>query len=130
MLEEFFVILQRLLIAFVNHEILLAKLNSSGIRRVSEDWLGSYLTNGRQKVEVKSPNSAQTFSSVKGILKHGIPYGSIRGPILFIIYINDLPHKINSISKPMLFADGTSVIISSRNFKDFCSLSNLVLLYD
>jgi len=73
MLEEFFVILQRLLIAFVNHEILLAKLHFSGIRRVSEDWLGSYLTNGRQKVEVKSPNSAQTFSSVKGILKHGIP---------------------------------------------------------
>ena len=64
---------QRLLIACVNHEILLAKLHFSGIRRVSEDWFRFYLTNGRQKVEVKLPNSAQTFFPDRGILKHGIP---------------------------------------------------------
>ena len=46
---------------------------------------------------------------------------------MFIIYINDLPLRINSVSKPVLFADGTPVIISSRNFKDLCSLSNLFL---
>jgi hypothetical protein len=42
------------------------------------------------------------------------------------MYKNDLPLTINSIPNQILFADDTSVIISSRNFEDFCSLSNLV----
>jgi len=46
---------------------------------------------------------------------------------LFIIYINDLPLRVNYVSEPTLFADDTSVIISSRNFEDFCSVSNTVL---
>ena len=46
---------------------------------------------------------------------------------MLIIYINDLPLRINSVSEPVLFADDTSVIISSRNVEDFCSSSNLVL---
>ena len=45
---------------------------------------------------------------------------------MLIIYVNDLPLRINSVSEPILFADDTSVIISSRNVKDFCSPSNLV----
>ena len=47
----------------MNHEILLAKLHFYGIRGVYEDWFRSYLTNTRQKVEVKSPNSTQIFFS-------------------------------------------------------------------
>jgi len=46
---------------------------------------------------------------------------------LFIIYINNLPLRINSVSEPILFVDDTSVIISSINFEDFFSLSKLVL---
>ena len=49
--------------------------------------------------------------------------------MLFIIYINDLPLRINSLSEPVLFADDTSIIISNRNFEDFCSVSNLVLYH-
>jgi hypothetical protein len=45
----------------INHEILLAKLHFYEIRGVSEDWIQSHLTNRRQKVEVKSPNTAQNF---------------------------------------------------------------------
>jgi len=45
---------------------------------------------------------------------------------LFIIFINDLPLRKNSVLESILFADDTSVIISSRNFRDFCSESNLV----
>jgi hypothetical protein len=56
-------------------------------------------------------NATQNVFSDWGILKHGVPRGSILGPLLFIIYINHLPQKVNSISKPILFADDTSVII-------------------
>ena len=48
---------------------------------------------------------------------------------MFIICINDLPLRINSISEPALFADDTSVILSNRNFKDLSSVSNLLLCH-
>jgi hypothetical protein len=60
-------------------------------------------------------------------MKHGVPHGSILEPPFFITHINDLPLRINSVSDPILFADDTSVIITSRNFEDFCSVSNSVL---
>jgi len=47
--------------------------------------------------------------------------------IYIYIYIHDLPQRINSVSEPILFADHTGVIISSRNFEDFCTVSNLFL---
>jgi hypothetical protein len=91
------------------------------------DWFRSYLTNRRQKVEIRSPGSTQNFFSDWGTLKHGVPQGSILGPLLFIIYINELPLRINSLSEPILFADDTTVIISNKNFEDFCMISNSVL---
>jgi hypothetical protein len=50
-------------------------------------------------------------------------------PLLFIIYKNDFPLRINYVTETILFADDIRVIISSRNFEEFCSVSNLVFFH-
>jgi hypothetical protein len=67
------------------------------------------------------------FFSDRNILKHEFPQRSILGTLLFLVYINDLPLRINSITEPVLLADDTSVIISNWHFRDFSATSNLVL---
>ena len=67
-----------------------------------------------------------TFSEW-GKIKHGVPQGSILGPLFFLIYINDLPDIMAKPSKPILFADGTSIIItnpSSSKFKE--GINNII----
>jgi hypothetical protein len=93
----------------VNHDILLSKLNFYGIKGNAEQWFKSHL-NGRKQTEIKSPNSNSNSHSNWDIEKHGVPQGSIFG-LLFLLYINDLRQIINSLSKPKLFADDTSIII-------------------
>jgi len=105
----------------VNHEILLSKLHFYGTQGVSEDWFRSYLTNRRQSGDIKSPDSTQTFISDWAILDS-------RASIVHNVNVKDLLFRINSLSAPILFAaDHTTVKISSRNFEDFCSVSNLLL---
>jgi hypothetical protein len=71
----------------VNEEFLLTKLHFYGIQGLTMDLFKSYLTNMKQKVEIKSPNSTHNLVSDWGILKHGAPQLFILGPLyIFSLY--------------------------------------------
>lgn len=103
----------------VSHEILLEKLHYYGIRGVPLSLFTSYLTNRKQCVSIN--NSTSSFQNVK----HGVPQGSVLGPLLFIIYINDICNYLLP-NKCILFADDTTLICSGKNFDDLEASSNLI----
>lgn len=101
----------------VNYDKLLDKCERYGIRGPALDWLRSYLCGRTQCVELsrieKTKMTSTTYRShIKGN-RSGVPQGSILGPPLFLLYINDLPNTTNH--KCVLFADDVSVIIPSNN---------------
>jgi len=83
----------------VNHEILLAKMKNYGIRGVTYKWFASYLRNRKQFTAIGN-NSSEVND-----IKCGVPQGSVLGPLLFLIYVNDI-HKVNI----KLFADDTNIL--------------------
>ena len=95
----------------VNHDILLQKLEYYGIRGVALGLFKNYLQNRPQIVKVGGEISNQL------IIKCGVPQGSVLGPLLFLIYINDI-YKSSDILQFHLFADDTSIFYSHKNLKN------------
>ena len=96
----------------VNHDILLMKLEHYGIRGISLEWFKSYLPDRKQYVSVNGSNSS--FCNVTC----GALQGSVLGPLLFLIYINDLPHASSKLAFN-LFADDTNIYYESVNLTCF-----------
>jgi len=109
----------------VNHKILLTKLKFYGITDNHYKLYKSYLINHYQKTLLYNKNG-NIITSARSKVKQGVPQGSVLGPLLFLIYINDLPKFVNEKSVPILFADDTSILVSHPNPVEFCNTINTV----
>ena len=92
----------------VDHKILLSKLSHYGIKGLANKWLGSYLTNRSQSVNLNGVTSDEQKITC------GVPQGSILGPLLFTIYINDM-HKAFNKCLVHHFADDTNLLFTDKD---------------
>ena len=106
----------------IDHKILLRKLASYGIDHRALKWFDSYLSDRQQKCVVNGELSGARAVTC------GVPQGSLIGPLLFLIYINDLP---NCLSKalPRMYADDTSISIAASSLPELESALNTELAY-
>lgn len=105
----------------VHHEILLNKLHHYGVRNEALALLMSYLENRVQVININGKTSPGSKLSM------GVPQGSILGPFLFLVYINDLPFFVGQQHQIILFADDTSLIFKvDRKKTDYDDVNNAI----
>ena len=104
----------------IDHDILLYKLNNYGIRGIVLSWLKSYLSNRQQFVSINNVESSRLN------IKCGVPQGSILGPLLFLIYINDIVNS-STVLDFVLFADDTNIVLSHTNLNELIRTFNAEL---
>lgn len=122
----------------INHEILLSKMFAYGIRGPVLEWIRSYIFNRLQIVEINHKQGQ--FRSKPCIVSRGVPQGSIIGPLLFTIYMNDLPQYLEN-SKVIMYADDCTLILANKSeeelrtsasrvmvkFHDWCTMNQLTI---
>ena len=109
----------------VDHTILLHKLENYGVRGIVLKWFHDYLHNRQQFVSI-----GDSKSNLRSVT-YGVPQGSILGPLLFLLYINDIENCVHNATVK-LFADDTNLFVHGKTFREaFDSATNSVaLLYD
>lgn len=101
----------------ISHSILLDKMYYYGFRGPCLEIIKNYLTNRNQYVDIKGQRSKLLPISI------GVPQGSVLGPLLFLIFINDLPY-CSQLLKFILFADDTNLFLTGRNLPALMRIAN------
>jgi hypothetical protein len=105
----------------LNHNLLLEKLSHYGIRGSTNLWFRSYLFHRKQFIEISQSNTSsgkvKTYRSSSLDIEQGVPHRLVLGPLLFLLYINDLP-KIVHDAKVVMCADDISVLISESDTRE------------
>jgi hypothetical protein len=109
----------------VNHNILLDKLEFYGISGTANKLMQSYLESRHQRVVLKD-NLRHRITSDWIPMAHEIPQGNVLGPLMFVIYINDLSAHIRKITNPVFFADDTSIIFTSTEAREYQTIISQV----
>ena len=102
----------------VNHTILIKKLEIYGIRGTVLQWFMSYLSNRRQYTVLLNHESDSE------LITYGVPQGSVLGPLLFLIYMNDIQYAVPN-AKIRLFADDTNLFLHNNDFVNLFGTANI-----
>ena len=96
------------------NQLLIQKLEYYGVKGSILNWLESYLYNRKQRTVLQLINSSKFLSEWETI-RYGVPQGSVLGPLLFNVYINDFPCIINKVAHTILYADDTNILVSASD---------------